>query len=59
MIDIDEDQLEEGQTIECPECGSELEVVGTDPVELDTLSRGEGDDEEDDEDVAIEDEEDE
>lgn len=59
MIDIDEDQLEEGQTIECPECGSELEVVGTDPVELDTLSRGEGDDEEDDEDVDIEDEEDE
>lgn len=58
MIDIDEDQLEEGQTIECPECGSELEVVGTDPVELDTLSRGEGDDEEDDEDVDIDDEDD-
>ncbi|HEX5411651.1 MAG TPA: hypothetical protein VFZ27_07290 [Terriglobia bacterium] len=56
MIDIDDDQLEEGQTIECPECGSELEVVGTDPVQLDTLSRGEeGDDEGDD--VDIDDEE--
>lgn len=59
MIDIDDDQLEEGQTIECPECGSELEVVGTDPVQLDSLSRGEGDDDdEDDEDVDIDDEED-
>jgi alpha-aminoadipate/glutamate carrier protein LysW len=46
MIDIEEDRLEEGQTIECPECGAELEVVGTEPVELDILSRN-GDEEED------------
>lgn len=43
MIDIDEDLVEEGQTVECPECGAELEVVSTDPVELDILSRGEDD----------------
>jgi alpha-aminoadipate carrier protein LysW len=46
MIDIEEDLLEEGQTIECPECGAELEVVSTEPVELDILSRN-GDEEED------------
>jgi alpha-aminoadipate/glutamate carrier protein LysW len=46
MIDLEEDLLEEGQTIECPDCGAELEVVSTEPVELDILSRN-GDEEED------------
>ena len=32
-IDISED-VEEGEIIECPECGSELEVVCIDPIEL-------------------------
>ena len=54
MIDIDEDRVEEGQTIECPECGAQLEVVNTDPVELDILSRGEDDENED---VDVDDEE--
>ena len=45
MIDIEEDQLEEGQIIECPECGAELEVVSTEPVELDIVSSGEAEDE--------------
>ena len=40
-IDIEEDQLEEGQTIEGPECGAELEVVSTEPVELDIIGNGE------------------
>ncbi|HET7102339.1 MAG TPA: hypothetical protein VFJ52_14385, partial [Terriglobia bacterium] len=47
MIDIEEDLVEEGQSIECPECGADLEVVSTDPVELDILSRGEDDEDED------------
>jgi len=45
MIDIEEDLVEEGQSVECPECGAQLEVVNTSPVELDILGRGE--DEED------------
>lgn len=53
MIDIDEDLVEEGQSVECPECGADLEVVSTDPVELDILSRGEDDE---DDDVDIDDE---
>jgi len=41
-IDIEDDQLEEGRTIECPECGTELEVVSTEPVELGILGNGGG-----------------
>lgn len=37
VIDV-EDDLEEGQTLDCPECGAELEVVNTNPVELDLVS---------------------
>jgi alpha-aminoadipate/glutamate carrier protein LysW len=49
LIDIEEDQIEEGQTIECPECGAELEVVSTEPIELDILRNGdEGDEDADD-----------
>ena len=53
MIDIEEDQIEEGQTVECPECGAELEVVSVEPIEFDVL-RNEDEGEED-----IDDEEDE
>jgi len=55
MIDIEEDQLEEGQTIECPECGAELEVVSTEPVELDILRSGEEEDDDDDKEIEEED----
>ncbi len=42
-----EDDVEEGATLDCPDCGAELEVVNTNPVELDIISHGEEDDEED------------
>jgi alpha-aminoadipate/glutamate carrier protein LysW len=32
-IDLD-DELDQGETLQCDECGAELEVVSTDPVEL-------------------------
>ena len=50
MIDIEEDQVEEGQTIECPECGAELEVVRTEPVVLDLVGSGEEEEDIDEED---------
>lgn len=37
LIDLDEDELEEGETLACPECSSELEVVNTHPLELDVI----------------------
>lgn len=33
-LDIEEDELEEGDTVACEECGTEFEVVGVEPLEL-------------------------
>lgn len=33
-IDVDEDELDEGEVISCTECGSDFEVVGVEPLEL-------------------------
>jgi alpha-aminoadipate carrier protein LysW len=46
-LDIEEDEVDEGEVVSCPECGSDFEVVAVDPLEL---SRVEGEEEEDDED---------
>ena len=37
-IDVEEDDVEEGQTLNCPECGAELEVVNTNPLQLDVVA---------------------
>ncbi len=57
-IDIDEVDVDEGDTISCDECGAALRVVGTDPLELESAEELEEDDEED-EDFLDEDEEEE
>jgi alpha-aminoadipate/glutamate carrier protein LysW len=33
-LDIEVDELEEGDVVACEECGSEFEVVGVEPLEL-------------------------
>ena len=33
-LDIDEDDVEEGDSVTCDECGTEFEIVATDPLEL-------------------------
>lgn len=48
-IDAEEDELEEGDEIMCEECGADIEVVSTDPLELDGVE-GEEEEEEEDED---------
>jgi alpha-aminoadipate/glutamate carrier protein LysW len=45
-IDVDEDEIKEGQTVDCPECGTALEVVSTNPLELDKIASEEEEDEE-------------
>src|SRR5205823_4672916 len=37
-IDVDEDEVEEGEILSCPECESELEVSQTHPVHLNVIS---------------------
>jgi len=45
-IDVDEDEVEEGEILSCPECEVELEVVQTHPVHLNVISDEEEDEEE-------------
>ncbi len=47
MIDIDEDEVEEGETVTCDECGSEMEIVSTDPLQIAPVDAEGYDDEED------------
>lgn len=47
-IDIDTDDVEEGETVECQECGTELEIVSTDPLEIAPVESEGYDDEDED-----------
>jgi len=48
VIDVDEEDVDEGDTISCDECGADLRVVGTDPLELESAEDIEEDEDEDD-----------
>lgn len=48
-IDVDSDELEEGEIVSCPECGSEFEVVTTEPLELSKVEDEYEEDEEEEE----------
>ncbi len=41
LIDLDEDEIEEGEVLTCPDCDIELEVVNIHPVELDVIGEEE------------------
>lgn len=43
-------ESEQGDRVTCDECGSDLVVVGLDPIELDLYEESETDDKEEDED---------
>ena len=49
LVDVDVDDVEEGEIVTCPECGVELEVVNTNPVELDLAEDEELDEDEEEE----------
>lgn len=53
-LNIDPEDIEEGDTVACDECGTEYEVVATDPLELSSV-----DDELDEDDLELGEEEDE
>lgn len=52
-IDVDEEEVEEGEILSCPECDAELEVLQVHPVHLNVISE---DDEEEEEEAEDEDE---
>jgi alpha-aminoadipate carrier protein LysW len=52
VIDVDEEELDEGDTLTCDECGADLSVTGLSPLELETQ---EDEDEEEEEEESEED----
>jgi len=55
-IDVDEEDVDEGDTISCDECGAALKVIGTEPLEIES-AEAVTEDEEDEEGFAEEEEE--
>jgi alpha-aminoadipate/glutamate carrier protein LysW len=59
VIDVDEEELDEGDSLICEECGANLAVGGTNPLELNPEADDEDDDDDlDDDDLDDEDEDD-
>lgn len=48
-LDIEEDEVDEGEVVSCPECGSDFEVITANPIELKPVDEEEYEDDEDDE----------
>jgi len=44
-LDIEEDEVDEGEVVSCPECGTDFEVVTTNPIELKIVEEEEEEDE--------------
>lgn len=53
-IDVDEEDVDEGDSLSCDECGADLKVVGKEPLELESAE-----DLEDEDDGLLEEEEEE
>ena len=53
-LDVELDEVEEGDVVACDECGTEYEIVGVEPLELSRV-----DDDLDDDDEPLEEEEEE
>ncbi len=58
-IDVEEDELDEGDSLTCDECGANLAVASVDPLELQAEDGEDFDEEEEDFDEDDEDEEEE
>ena len=57
VIDADEDELDAGDSLICEECGANLNVTGTSPLELDPESVSDDDEEDFDDDADEDDDE--
>lgn len=48
-LDVEEDELDEGEILSCIECGTDFEVVAVNPLELNKVAEEEDEDEEEEE----------
>ena len=46
-LDIEEDEVDEGEVVSCPECGSDFEVITANPIELKPVDEEEYEEDED------------
>ncbi len=51
-LDIEEDEVDEGEIVSCPECGSDFEVITTNPLELKRVEEEEVSEEEEEEEAG-------
>jgi len=51
-IDVEEEEVDEGETLSCDECGASLKVLGKNPLELEAAEEAEDEEEDDDADDA-------
>ena len=58
-IDVEEDELDEGDPLICEECGANLTVSGTSPLELTAADEDDDDDDLDEDDDDFDEDEDE
>jgi len=45
-LDIEEDEVDEGEVVSCPECGTDFEIVTVHPLELKPVEEEEDEEEE-------------
>jgi len=48
-LDIDEEEVDEGEVVSCPECGNDFEVITVNPIELKPVDEDEEDEDEEEE----------
>ena len=48
-LDIEEDEVDEGEVVSCPECGTDFEIVTVNPIELKPVAEEEDEEEEEEE----------
>lgn len=46
-LDVEEEDVDEGEIVSCPECGTDFEVISTNPLDLRTVSDDDEDEDED------------
>ena len=46
-LDLDEEELDEGEIVSCPECGTDFEVITKTPLELNPIEEEEEEEDED------------
>jgi alpha-aminoadipate carrier protein LysW len=57
VIDVDEEELDEGDPLTCEECGADLSVTGLSPLELETQEDEDEEEEEEEDDLHYDEDE--